>query len=71
MDKSKVWNYALGYIIFVLFWAIWVISGHNDDLYLEIESASIRTDQEKLCYFNHWTWAIYDKWECKVITIYK
>lgn len=29
------------------------------------------SDQEKLCYFNHWTWASYDNGECRVITIYK
>jgi hypothetical protein len=29
------------------------------------------TDQEKLCYFSHWTWASYDNGECRVITIYK
>ena len=30
-----------------------------------------RSDQEKLCYFNHWTWASYEAGECRVITIYK
>lgn len=29
------------------------------------------TQEEKLCYFNHWTWASYDNGECRVITIYK
>lgn len=71
MDKSKVWNYALGYIILVLFWAIYVIARDNDKLWIEIENSRERTDQEKICYFNHWTWAIYERGECKVITIYK